>query len=265
LSTEFRWTSGAAYGEYVGRWSRLVAAEFVPWLGVAPGATWIDVGCGTGELSRVVLRLASPSKVIALDPSSGFLEHARATVIDPRVEFLHGNDQDVASLGVSAGAVVSGLVLNFVPDPRAALRAFTSAAGHHAMIGAYVWDYARGMTMLRAFWDAAVEEDPAARSHDEGDRFTICNDSALEALFTSAGLFDVQARAIDVTDRYSHFDEFWTPFLSGQAPAPGYLATLPEARQARVRELTRKRLPAGGGGGSITLTCRAWAVRGRTT
>ena len=261
MSTEFRWTSGAAYAEYVGRWSRLVAAEFVPWLGVAPGATWIDVGCGTGELTLAVLRHASPAKVIALDPSSGFLEHARANVVDPRVEFLHGNDQDVASLGVSAGAVASGLVLNFVPDAEAALRAFTAAAGHGAVIGAYVWDYAKGMAMLRAFWDAAVEEDPAARAHDEGERFGICSDSALEALFTSGGLSQVETRAIDVTDSYAHFDEYWTPFLSGQAPAPGYLATLPEARQARVRELVRKRLPVGGGG-SITLTCRAWAVRG---
>jgi ubiquinone/menaquinone biosynthesis C-methylase UbiE len=90
MSSEFRWSGGAAYDGYVGRWSRLVAAEFIPWLGVAAGATWIDVGCGTGELTRAILRIAAPSKVVSLDPSEGYLAHARASTSDPRVEFRRG-------------------------------------------------------------------------------------------------------------------------------------------------------------------------------
>jgi ubiquinone/menaquinone biosynthesis C-methylase UbiE len=104
----FRWSGGAAYNGYVGRWSRLVAAEFIPWLGVSAGATWIDVGCGTGELTRSILRIAAPHKVVSLDPSEGYLDHARTSISDPRVEFRRGTDQDVRSLGVVADAVVSG-------------------------------------------------------------------------------------------------------------------------------------------------------------
>ena len=263
MSAEFRWSGGSAYEGYVGRWSRLVAAEFVPWLGVPTDATWVDFGCGTGELTRSILRLADPRKVVSLDPSASYLDHARATVADPRVEFRHGNDQDVRSVGTNADAVVSGLVLNFVADAIEALRAAAEVTVPEGLIAAYVWDYAVGMTMMRHFWDAAVEEDPAAISKDEGARFPICAPGALTAAFETAGLLDVVNRPIEVTGRFENFDEYWTPFLSGGAPAPGYLVSLPAERQARLREMVRNRVPIATDG-SITLTCRAWAVRGRT-
>jgi trans-aconitate methyltransferase len=261
MSTEFKWSSGTNYGSFVGRWSRLVAAEFIPWLGVPAGATWIDVGCGTGELTRAILNIASPVRVISLDPSEGYLEHARASTDDTRVEFRRGTDQDVRSLGVIADAVVAGLVLNFVPDPVEALRAAAETTAPRGLIAAYVWDYAEGMTMIRHFWDAAVVEDPAAVGKDEGVRFPICAPSALKAAFETAGLNDVVTRPIEVTGRYADFDEYWTPFLSREGPAPGYLGSLPDERQARLREIIRERLPIATDG-SITLTCRAWAVRG---
>lgn len=261
-NSEFRWSGGAAYDGFVGRWSRLVAAEFVPWLGVPTGATWVDVGCGTGELTGAILRIATPSRVISLDPSEGYLDHARASITDPRADFRRGTDQDVRSLGLAADAVVSGLVLNFVPDAVAALRAAADVTTMRGLIGAYVWDYADQMALLRHFWDAAVEEDPAARQKDEGVRFPLCSPGALTSAFESAGLSSVAERAIDVTDRFASFEDYWTPFLSGEAPAPGYLASLPPDRQAKVKELVRARIPIAADG-SITLTCRAWAAHGR--
>jgi SAM-dependent methyltransferase len=262
MSSEFRWSGGSAYDGYVGRWSRLVAAEFVPWLPVPTGATWIDVGCGTGELTRSILRLAAPGKVVSLDPSSGYLDHARATTTDPRVEFRQGNDQDVRSIAITADAVVSGLVLNFVPDAVEALRSAAEVTSPGGLIAAYVWDYEDGMMMMRHFWDAAIEEDPAARSKGEGSRFPLCKPDPLKAAFDTAGLSDVVIRPIDVTDSFENFEEYWAPFLSGEAAAPGYLASLPAQRQAKVREIVRNRVPIAADG-SITLTCRAWAVRGR--
>ena len=262
MSSEFKWSAGADYEGYVGRWSRLVAAEFIAWLDVSAGANWIDVGCGTGELTRAILRLAAPSKVVAMDPSEGFLAHARLMTKDARVEFRRGADQDVRSLGLVADAVVSGLVLNFVPDPIEALRAAAEVTAAGGLIGAYVWDYAEGMTMIRHFFDAALEEDPAARSTDEGVRFPICAPGALKSAFETAGLAGVTTRPIDVTDTFANFDAYWTPFTSGQGPAPGYLVSLPANRQAALRELARNRLPIAPDG-TITLTCRAWAVRGR--
>jgi len=106
-----------------------------------------------------------------------------------------------------------------------------------------------------------VEEDQAARSKHQGVRFPLCAPGALKSAFEKAGLVDVVERPIDVTDRFADFDEYWTPFLSGEGPAPGYLASLPSERQTRIREMVRNRLPIAADG-SITLTCRAWAVRG---
>jgi hypothetical protein len=118
------------------------------------------------------------------------------------------------------------------------------------------------MQMLRYFFDAASEIDPAgAREHDEALLFPICRPDRLEELFASSGLNGVQARAIDVETRFANFDDFWTPFLSGGAPAPKYLLSLPEERRAALRELLRTRLPAAGDG-TITLIARAWAVKG---
>jgi hypothetical protein len=116
--------------------------------------------------------------------------------------------------------------------------------------------------VLRHFWDAAVEEDPAARNKDQGERFSLCAAGALTSAFESAGLSSVVERSIDVTDRFANFEDYWTPFLSGEAPAPGYLATLPPDRQAIVKELLMARVPVAADG-SITFTCRAWAARGR--
>jgi SAM-dependent methyltransferase len=262
LSSEFRWSGGAAYDGFVGRWSRLVAAEFVPWLGVTTGATWVDVGCGTGELTGAILRMATPNRVISLDPSEDYLDYARSSITDPRADFRRGTDQDVRLLGLAADAVVSGLVMNFVPDAVGALRAAAEVTVTRGVIGAYVWDYADQMALLRHFWDACVEEDPAARSKDEGVRFPLCVEGALKSAFETAGLASVVEQAIDVTDTFATFDQYWTPFLSGGAPAPGYLATLTPERQAKVKELVRARLPMAADG-TITLTCRAWAARGR--
>jgi trans-aconitate methyltransferase len=239
-----------------------VAAEFVPWLGVPAGATWVDVGCGTGELTAAIVRAATPNRVISLDPSEGYLDYARASITDPRVDFRKGTDQDVRSLGLAADAVVSGLVLNFVPNAVGALRAAAEVTATRGLLGAYVWDYADQMAMLRHFWNAAIEEDPTANSKDEGVRFPLCVAGGLKSAFEAAGLSSVDEQAIEVTDRFASFDEYWVPFLSGEAPAPGYLATLTSARQAKVKELVRARLPIAADG-SITLACRAWAARGR--
>jgi SAM-dependent methyltransferase len=231
-------------------------------MGVPTGATWVDVGCGTGELTGAILRMATPNRVISLDPSDGYLAHARSSITDPRVDFRRGTDQDVRLLGLAADAIVSGLVLNFVPDAVGALRAAAEVTTTRGLIGAYVWDYADQMALLRHFWDAAVEEDPGARSKDEGVRFPLCVAGALKSTFLTAGLSSVVERPIDVTDTFANFEEYWAPFLSGEAPAPGYLASLPVDRQAKVKELVRARLPINDDG-SITLICRAWGARGR--
>ena len=254
------WSSGAAYDGYIGRWSRPVAEQFVPWLEPLQDATWIDVGCGSGALTETILGAARPSRVVGVDPSADFVEHARSTIEDERSEFVVGDGAALPAASGSADHVVSGLVLNFITDPDAALAEMTRVATTGATIAAYVWDYAAGMQMLRAFWDAVIALDPDAASLDESTRFPLCHPEPLRRLFAAADLSDVETSDITVDTTFSDFDDYWTPFLSGQGPAPGYCSSLAPADLDRLRDRLRDGLAPDGG--PIALTARAWVVKG---
>jgi hypothetical protein len=156
--------------------------------------------------------------------------------------------------------VVSGLVLNFVPDQRAALGEMARVSANGGTVAAYVWDYAGKMELMRFFWDAAVELDPGARSMDEGVRFPLCRPEALEKLFAGAGLIGVEVKPIDIPTPFGNFDDYWQPFLGGQGPAPAYAMSLDETTRARLRDRIRERIPTAADA-TISLTARAWAVR----
>jgi SAM-dependent methyltransferase len=259
--TEYTWTTGDAYERYVGRWSRPVAAEFLRWLGLAPGLDWLDAGCGTGALTSAILEAAAPRRVRGYDRSPDYVAAARARVGDPRAELVVADAAALPDPPHAYDAAVSGLVLNFLPEPARALAEWRRVVRPGGTVGVYVWDYAERMELIRVFWDAAVELDPDAGALDEGRRFGICRPEPLRDLFALAGLRDVRDRAIDVPARFGGFDDFWQPFLGGQGPAPGYAVSLDEERRAALRERIRSRLPVSADG-SITLTARAWAVRG---
>ena len=253
------WASGAAYERYVGRWSRLVAPTFVEWLAVPGGLRWLDVGCGTGALSGAVLAGADPAEVVGVDPSDAHVSAAAAAFAgDPRVHFAVGDSDHLPA--VTVDVVVSGLVLNFVPDAAAAVAAMRDRAPA-GVVAAYVWDYAGRMELMRYFWDAAVALDPAAARHDEGARFTLCRPERLEVLWGAAGLGGVEVRAIEIPTVFRDFGDYWTPFLGGQGPAPAYVMSLDEDRREGLRQRLRAALPTAGDG-SISLVARAWAVRG---
>jgi SAM-dependent methyltransferase len=247
-----------AYEAYVGRWSRRLAPEFVRWLDQPAGGRWLDVGCGTGALTSTVRAAAAPATLVGVDLSDGFLDGARAAV--PDTEFHVADAMALPFDDASFDAVVSGLALNFVPDPGRAAAEFVRVVRPGGLVAGYVWDYAEGVEFMRIFWDAARMVDPGAP--DEAQRFPICQPGPLRSLWLSVGLDDVQERAIVIPTVFESFDDYWTPFLGGTGAAPAYLMSLPEDRQAEVRDLVRERL-ATMFGGPISLLARAWAVRGR--
>jgi SAM-dependent methyltransferase len=230
------WTAGALYEPYVGRWSRLVARELLKWLSIPVQKDWLDLGCGTGALSQIIFEHGLPNAIKGIDSSADFVTYAKAHVDGARATFEVGDVQALQIDSASFDVVVSGLVLNFVPEPK--------------------------MELMRYFWDAAVVLDPAALEFDEGRRFSICQPSPLAGLFKNAGLQEVEVRPIDIPTHFRDFDDYWSPFLGGQGPAPGYAMSLSEERRGALRERIRSNLPIAKGG-SIPLMARAWAVRGR--
>ncbi|MFI7542599.1 class I SAM-dependent methyltransferase [Actinoplanes sp. NPDC049599] len=256
------WEVGAAYEAYVGRWSRPVAREFVGWLAVPAGRSWLDVGCGPGALTTAALG-TGPARVTGIDRSPGFLADARSRVGGPRTGFAAGDARALPLRDGLFDVVVSGLAVNFVPEPQRAAAEFARVTAPGGVAAAYVWDYGEGMAMMRHFWDAAAVLDPAAASYDEGRRFTLCAPGPLAQLWAGAGFAEVATRPIEVPTVFADFTDYWQPFLGGQGTAPGYVASLPEQQRSALRELLRSRLPAEPDG-TIRLTARAWAVRGTT-
>jgi SAM-dependent methyltransferase len=182
-------------------------------------------------------------------------------VTDPRATFQVGDAQSLPFADRSFDVAVAGLVVNFIPDQAKAAREMKRLTRPGGIVAAYVWDYAGEMQMMRRFWDAAIALDSNAIPLDEGRRFPVCHPEPLGNLFRDAGLDDVSARPIDVRTTFKDFDDYWTPFLGGQAPAPGYCMSLTEDRRAALRDRIRASLPINKDG-SIHLIARAWAVRG---
>lgn len=254
------WGAGDAYERYVGRWSRQVAVEFLAWLDVEPGARWADVGCGTGALSRSILAVAAPASILALDRAEGFLQAARSRINAAHIRFSLGSALALPWRDGSCDAAVSGLVLNFVPEPGIMINEMRRVTRPGGVVSVYVWDYADGMQMMRHFWDVAGQVDPQGSHLDEARRFPICQPEPLAALFEQAGLANVSVRPITIQTIFQDFDDYWTPFLGEQGAAPTYLASLDTGARDRVRDALKALLPTRADG-SIALAARAWAVK----
>jgi SAM-dependent methyltransferase len=263
LDQHFSWIRGEAYERYVGRWSSLVAQKFLAWLSLPSGLSWLDVGCGTGALCQGILQHTSPCEVTGIDPSEGYLTFTRQKIQDGRARFKVADARAIPLGTGTCEVVVSGFVLNFIPQPELAAREMARVVKPGGVIAAYVWDYAGKMQMMRHFWNTAAALDPAAYALDEGRRFPLCNPGALVDLFRSTGLQEVETLPLDIDTDFRDFEDYWSPFLGGQGPAPGYAMSLSEESRAALRERIRDSLPFALDG-SIPLVARAWAVKGRS-
>jgi SAM-dependent methyltransferase len=160
----------------------------------------------------------------------------------------------------SFDVVVCGLGLNFLPSPAKAPEAFRRVTTPDGTIAVYVWDYADGARFLREFWDAAIAIDSEAATFDQAYRFPMCTPEGLRSLFQQAKLEGLTSHALDVVTRFTSFDDYWQPLLTGQGSAPGYLAGRDQQIQTAIRERLKVVLPANPQG-AIELPARAWAMR----
>lgn len=255
-----KWAEGDAYEHFMGRWSSDVARLFVDWLPYAAHLSWLDVGCGTGALTRVITSHQQPKTVIGVDPSHDFLRYASQRVLNVRFE-----QAMAAALPFRNAAfdfIVSGLALNFMPRPELALREFVRVVKPGGIVGAYVWDYAGKMEFLRYFWDAASALNERANTLHEGQRFPICHPKPLQQVWQGAGLDEVTVVPLDVVIVFDDFDRYWQSFTSGRFPAPQYAQSLNDDRREALRARLHETIPTEKDG-SLHLIARAWAVRGR--
>ena len=255
------WDSGDAYEQYVGRWSRTVAIEFLRWLAPRPGLAWADVGCGTGALASTILTMCDPASVSGIDSSESFVSLARQRIDDPRARFETGDATHLPWNSAVQDVTAAGLVLNFVRDHDGMVREMARVTRPGGTVAAYIWDYAGGMQMVRRFWDAAIAVSPNDAKLDQAEQFPVCQPGSLQALFETSGLKAVETRAIEIPTVFQTFDDYWKPFLGRTGAAPTYLASVDGEVRERIRQYLESRL-APTPGRPIELTARAWAVRG---
>ncbi|HEY7993278.1 MAG TPA: class I SAM-dependent methyltransferase [Candidatus Eremiobacteraceae bacterium] len=256
------WTDAEAYDAYIGRWSRIAAEMFVDWLGVAPRSAWLDVGCGTGALSQAIIARTAPTRVLGIDKSQAFAARAKSLISDDRFSVNTGDASRLAMPDGSFDAVVSGLMLNAVPDQRGTLSEFVRVTRPGGVVATYLWDYDGEMQVLRYFWKAAKALDPAADAlSDIDEAYAICKPDRLKSTFVEVGLDSVEVRALDVPAHFRDFDDYWAPLQRGHAPSQEHVASLSDVEKVRLKDHLRAILPANPDG-SIDLLARAWAAKG---
>lgn len=248
--------SAAAYDRFVGRYGPSLSEAHIAAAGVEPGQRVLDVGCGPGTLTAALAARVGAARVAAVDPSPEFVEACRARV--PGADVRVAPAEALPAFDEPFDVVLSQLVVNFMADAETGVRAMQDAARPGGVVASCVWDYAEGMTMLRAFWDAALELDENAP--DESRTMTHCDPDALAALWLQSGLTDVETAELRAEASYDGFDDLWAPFLARVGPAGAYCASLDPPSQDTLRERFRVRL--GSPAGPFTLTARAWFVCG---
>jgi len=248
--------SGEAYDAYMGRYSRPLAEHFADFAGVAAGQRALDVGCGPGALTGELVRRLGAQQVAACDPSDSFV--AACAERNPGVDVRSGSAERVPFQDARFDIALSQLVMHFVSDPAAAGAELERVVVAGGTVASCVWDFAEGMEMLHAFWDAALSLDPAAPAEASVLRFGTAGE--LSQWLSDAGMEQVTETALTVSSTYRDFDELWTGFLAGIGPAGSYCVGLAPRDRDALRTALNRRL--GQPAGAFTLSAGARAVRG---
>jgi SAM-dependent methyltransferase len=260
MSDQSMW-GGDNYDYLMGRWSRLMAPKLASYAGVVDGDHVLDVGCGTGSLTRALLDVGPTVKVTAIDGSNDFVEIGQQNVTDDRVTFSQGNAQSLQYASDTFDKCVSLLVMNFVPDAKSAvseMRRVTRAGG---TLAAAVWDYGDGMEMLRHLWDEAANIDETAVAKHEGN-MPLCRKGELATLWAEGGMTNVDESDLVIQMDFTSFDDYWAPFLTGIGPSGSYVSNLDASTQTALKERLTDKLTQGKNEEPFSLRARVWAVRG---
>jgi SAM-dependent methyltransferase len=246
-----------AYDAFMGRYSRELAPPFADFCEVAAGRRLLDVGCGPGAFTAVAVERLGLESVSAVDPVPHFVAATRARY--PGLDVREAAAEDIPYADDEFDVAASQLVFHFISGPEQAVREMARVVRPGGLVAACAWDFAEGMEMLRAFWDAALSIWPDAP--DEARTLRFGGEGEIADLLSSTGLVDVVETTLTVASSYEDFDELWSTFLGGIGPAGAYLLSKSPDDQAALREALHERLSRPTG--ALTLGAVARAARAR--
>jgi ubiquinone/menaquinone biosynthesis C-methylase UbiE len=251
--------SGDPYDRHVGRYSPELAAALIAVAGLQRGQRALDVGCGTGALAQALAALLGAGSVAAVDPSPASADACARRV--PGADVRVARAEELPFGDGYFDAALAQLVVPWMNHPRRGVAEMRRVVRPGGVVAACTWDFADGMRMLRAFWDAAVAVDPPGAVRAGAlSRTRLCEPDELRELWAQVGLREIDAGELVVGADYFDFDDLWWPFSAGVGGSGSYCASLNGARQAALREELERRL--GSPAGPFRLTARAWYVRG---
>jgi ubiquinone/menaquinone biosynthesis C-methylase UbiE len=256
--TAIRFNDGAAYERMMGTWSQIVGETFLGWLKPAPGLKWVDIGCGNGAFTELIVSRCAPAEVQGIDPSEGQLAFARTRPAGKVAHFRQGGAMELPYADKSFDAAVMALVIFFVPDPKKGVAEMVRVVRPGGIIAAYAWDMHGGGFPLAPLTTALRESGSPVPDPPRSDASKL---DAMQQLWTHAGLEGVETRQITVQRTFENFDDFWSASSKGSSVGQ-IIANVSPADLESLKGRLRTRLPADAAG-RITYSARANAVKGR--
>jgi SAM-dependent methyltransferase len=242
-----------AYWRFIGRYSELLAVELADYAGVAPGQTALDVGCGPGALSAVLVKRLGVEHVSALDPSEPFVDAARTRL--PGVDIRLASAEAIPFDDNSFDVALAELVVHFMSDPVAGITEMARVTKTSGTIAACVWDYGGDAGALSPFWKVARTLDPEV---DDESGLAGVRQGQLAELFRAAGLRDIRSTALTVRVDFESFEQWWEPFTLRVGPAGAYVQGLSNEARGELKRSCEKSLPPA----SFTIAASAWTAVG---
>jgi ubiquinone/menaquinone biosynthesis C-methylase UbiE len=247
--------SGQNYDRAMGRWSRIAGERFLEWLAIPEGVRWLDVGCGTGAFTELVLQRNSPAAISAIDPSENLIAFAKSKPSADRIDYRNGDAMSLPYGNNGFDVATMALVIQYIPDPGKAMREMTRVVRQGGTIAAYVWPEDSEGHPYRAL-DDTFRTIGVADYNRPGNRMRSAN--ALVELFASSGLRNIGNRTIDFALEFDNFDDFWSSLT------PGTYQHLSSSDVDRLKLAVREILPVSPDG-RIPYTARALAICGRVS
>lgn len=250
-------TDGAAYERFMAPWSRSAGALFLDWLALGTGLAWVDVGCGNGAFTELILAKSAPSLVCAIDPSEAQIAAARQRISAKQVELSIGDAMALPYDDARFDVAVMALVLFFVPDPNRGVAEMARVTRPGGVVASYTWDILRGGAPTQAVRDElqALGKPMALPPSPDVSRF-----EALKVLWAELGIREVETRELVVERTFANFDDYWLSMVIS-SPA-GVVERLSDAEEAELKRRLQARLPTSATG-EITVHSWATAVKGR--